>query len=80
MTYIKTNLTYILFGILLASVLFTQYQIFTMKRADRAIVEQVAAQQNNTVFLVRSLLVANILVPTPDNKDFMINPMLIPPQ
>lgn len=80
MTYIKTHITYILFGILLASVLFTQYQLFTMKRADRAIVEQVATQQNNTVFLVRSLVVANILVPTPDNKDFMINPMLIPPQ
>lgn len=80
MTYIKTNLTYILFGILLASVLFTQYQIYTMKRADRAMVEIIAAQQSSINFLGASLYVANILIPTDDNKDLRINPMLIPPQ
>lgn len=80
MTYIKTYLPYILVALLIASIGLYQYQLFTMKRADRAMVEIIVAQQKSILFLGQSLYVANILIPTDDNKDLRINPMLIPPQ
>lgn len=80
MTYIKTYIKYVLLGIFLASVLFTQYQLFTMKRADKEIAEMMAVHERNIFFLVQTLYTTGAVVPTEDGKDYRINPILIPPQ
>lgn len=80
MTFIKTHLPYILVVLLIVSIGLYQYQLYTMKRVDRAIVEELALQKKSIIYIGQALYTAGILVPTDDKTDLKINPALLPPQ